>query len=687
MDKAAAEREHARLSALIAAHDRRYYQEDAPSISDAEYDALRLQLIALEKKFPELVTADSPTQKIGVAPAEGFGKVRHRKPMLSLENGFSRQDVEEFIARVRRFLELPEAKEVTLIAEPKIDGLSFSARYENGLLVEGATRGDGEVGEDITANLRTIKHFPQHLKAAPEILEVRGEVFMRKDDFAALNAARTEAGEALFANPRNAAAGSLRQLDPAVTASRNLSYFVYGWGEVSAELAATQYDAVVRLGDLGFSINPAMMRCPSADDALAAYARLSEDRVLLAYDIDGMVLKVDRLDYQRRLGQVSRAPRWALAWKFPAEQAETRVEAIDIQVGRTGVLTPVARLLPVNVGGVLVSKATLHNEDEITRKDVRVGDTVILQRAGDVIPQIVAVLANKRPPHARSFHFPDHCPVCGSAAVREVGEVARRCTGGLICAAQVVERLKHFAARRALDIEGLGDKQIEAFYAEGRIQTPHDIFTLEARDRKSHTPLQTREGWGEKSAANLFRAIEKSRRTTLARFLYALGIRHIGEETAKLLARHYGDAAHLFQALEAAADKESEAYRHLMAIDGIGEKLASALIDFMAEPHNRAAVNVLLTEVELTPEVALVSGSPLGGKRVVFTGTLTKMGRSEAKSLAESLGAHVTGTVSAKTDYVIAGAEAGSKLREAAALGVKVLSEAEWLALIGDANG
>jgi DNA ligase (NAD+) len=687
MDKAAAEREHARLTSAIAAHDRRYYQEDAPSISDAEYDALRLQLIALEKKFPELVTEDSPTQKLGAAPTEGFGKVKHSKPMLSLENGFSREDMQEFIARVRRFLDLPEAEEVLIIAEPKIDGLSFSARYENGMLVEGATRGDGEVGEDITANLRAIKHFPQHLKTAPEILEVRGEVFMRKDDFAALNAAREKTNEALFANPRNAAAGSLRQLDSAITASRNLSYFVYGWGEVSAELAATQYDTIIRLGELGFIINPAMTRCSSIDDTVAAYDRLSETRALLAYDIDGMVLKVDRLDYQRRLGQVARAPRWALAWKFPAERAETRVEAIDIQVGRTGVLTPVARLLPVNVGGVLVSKATLHNEDEITRKDVRVGDTVILQRAGDVIPQIVGVLANKRPLHARSFHFPDHCPVCGSAAVRETGEVARRCTGGLICAAQVVERLKHFAARRAMDIEGLGDKQIEAFYAEGLIQTPHDIFTLESRDRKSNTPLLMREGWGEKSAANLFRAIEKSRRSTLARFLYALGIRHIGEETAKLLARHYGAAAHLFKALEAAADKQSEAYRQLMAIDGIGEKLASALIDFMAEPHNRNALYALLAEVDLMPEAAMAKDSPLAGKRVVFTGTLARMGRSEAKALAESLGAHVTGTVSAKTDYVIAGAEAGSKLREAVALGVKVLTEAEWLELIGHTHG
>jgi DNA ligase (NAD+) len=687
MDKAAAQREHARLQAQIEGHDRRYYQEDAPSISDAEYDALRLEIIALERQFPDLVSADSPTQKLGAAPAEGFGKVKHSKPMLSLDNAFSREDVEEFIARVRRFLDLPEDAEVTLVAEPKIDGLSFSARYENGLLVQAATRGNGEVGEDITANLRTLKSFPQQLKAAPEILEVRGEVFMRKDDFAALNTAREKANEALFANPRNAAAGSLRQLDPAVTASRNLSYFVYGWGEVSAELAPTQYDAITQLGKLGFIINPAMTRCHTLEEMLAAYARLGAARAALAYDIDGMVLKVDRLDYQRRLGQVARAPRWALAWKFPAEQAQTRVEAIDIQVGRTGVLTPVARLLPVNVGGVVVSNATLHNEDEIARKDVRVGDTVILQRAGDVIPQIVAVIPEKRPAAARAYQFPDHCPVCGSAAVREAGEVARRCTGGLICAAQVVERIKHFAARRALDIEGLGDKQIEAFYTEGLIQTPRDIFTLEARDRNSLAPLRKREGWGEKSATNLFRAIEKSRRVTLARFLYALGIRHIGEETAKLLARHYGSAKALFAALEAAHDRTSEAYQQLLAIDGIGAKVASALIDFMAEPHNREALSALLEEVEFTPEAAVAKDSPVAGKRVVFTGTLTRMGRSEAKALAESLGANVTGTVSAKTDYLIAGEAAGSKLREAAALGVTVLSEAEWLALIGDAHG
>jgi len=682
MDAAGAKREHARLVALIRTHDARYYQEDAPTISDAEYDALRAELLALEATFPALVTPDSPSMRVGAAPAEGFGKVTHTMPMLSLANAFSEEDISEFLTRVRRFLELRDEENLAMIAEPKIDGLSFSARFEDGRLVSAATRGDGMVGEEITANIRTLKQFPQHLAHAPKILEVRGEVFMRKEDFATLNAARQQAGDALFANPRNAAAGSLRQLDPKITAARNLSYFVYGWGEVSTDLAATQAEAIAHLGRLGFTLNPAMTRCESSQEIFAAYAELGSQRAALAYDIDGMVLKIDRLDYQRRLGQVARAPRWAVAWKYPAEQAETTIEAIDIQVGRTGALTPVARLMPVNVGGVMVSNATLHNEDEIARKDIRVGDRVVIQRAGDVIPQVVRVLPVDSL-RSTPFKFPDHCPVCGSAAVREAGEAVRRCTGGLICSAQAKERLRHFVSRNALDIEGLGDKQIEAFYTDGLIHSPRDIFTLEARDLASLTPLRNREGWGEKSAGNLFRAIEKARRTTFSRFLYALGIRHIGEETAKLLARHYGDAQALFTALEAAADKESEPYRHLIAIDGIGEKVAAALIDFMAEPHNRKIVEALREEVELTPEIAVVKDSPVAGKRVVFTGTLEKMGRKEAKALAESLGANVTGSVSAKTDYVIAGAEAGSKLREAEALNVKVLSEAEWLAMIG----
>ena len=685
MYKEEAAREHARLAALIRAHDVRYYQQDAPTISDADYDALRAELLALETTFPELATADSPSRQVGAAAAEGFGKVTHTLPMLSLANGFTQEDIDEFLTRVRRFLELPEHAPVTTVAEPKIDGLSFSARFEHGKLITAATRGDGMVGEDITANLRTLRHFPHHLTHAPEILELRGEVFMRKEDFAALNAARAAAGEPLFANPRNAAAGSLRQLDPAITAARNLSYFIYGWGEMSTEIAATHYDVILQLGRLGFTVNPAMRRCTSREEIFAAYAELGSQRAALAYDIDGMVIKIDRLDYQRRLGQVARAPRWALAWKFPAEQAETTIEAIDIQVGRTGALTPVARLTPVNVGGVMVSNATLHNEDEIARKDIRVGDRVVIQRAGDVIPQVVRVCASDAP-RALAFHFPDHCPVCGSAAVREAGEAVRRCTGGLICSAQAKERLRHFVRRNALDIEGLGDKQIEAFYTDGFIHTPRDIFTLEARDFASLTKLKHREGWGEKSASNLFRAIENARHTTLSRFLYALGIRHIGEETAKLLARHYGDAAHLFAGLEAAGDKASEAYQHLLAIDGIGEKVAAALIDFAAEPHNRQVVKELLEEVELAPEAAVASDSSLAGKRVVFTGTLEKMGRKEAKALAESLGANVTGSVSTKTDYVIAGAEAGSKLREAEALGVNVLSEEEWLAMIGHAS-
>lgn len=680
-DRAAIAREIAALSEAIRAHDKRYYQEDAPSISDAEYDALRRRLEALESAHPELIVPDSPTQKVGAMAVEAFGKVRHSKPMLSLANGFSEEDIAEFITRIRRFLELDETAPVALVAEPKIDGLSFSARYENGRLAVGATRGDGEEGENITTNLATL--LPAQLKGAPPILEVRGEVFMRKEDFLALNASRAAAGEPLFANPRNAAAGSLRQLDPSITAARKLSYFVYSWGETSAPLAETQFDAIAALSSYGFMTNTQTTVCHALADLMVYYRAIGEQRAQLAYDIDGIVYKVNRLDWQARLGQVARAPRWAIAHKFPAEQATTLVEAIDIQVGRTGALTPVARLTPVNVGGVMVSNATLHNEDEILRKDVRVGDTVIIQRAGDVIPQVVSMLAERRPAVSIPYQFPDRCPVCDAPAVREEGEVARRCTGGLTCQAQLVERLKHFVSRDALDIDGLGDKQIEAFYAEGLIRSPLDIFTLEVRDSEGLSRLKNREGWGEKSAANLFTGIERARDVSLARFIFALGIRHVGEGNAKLLARHYGTA----EAWRAAM-LMPHAREELLAIDGVGAKVADALVQFFADPHHVALLDELFAVLRIAPYAApAASDSPVAGKTVVFTGTLEKIGRKEAKARAEALGAKVASSVSKKTDYVIAGSDAGSKLKDATALGVTVLSEDEWLTMIGHTHG
>lgn len=677
-----AAQEIAMLAAEIRAHDVRYYQNDTPSISDAEYDRLRRRLEELERQFPELARVDSPTQKVGAAPAEAFSKVRHAVPMLSLANAFTREDVAEFFTRIRRFLEVTEDEKIVVTVEPKIDGLSFSARYENGVLMQAATRGDGEVGEDITANIKTIQGFPHRLEGAPEVVEVRGEVYMDKRDFAALNAARAAEGEALFANPRNAAAGSLRQLDSSITAARKLSYFVYGWGEMGAPLAATHYDTVRALGALGFTINPRMTRCESVDEVMAEYGALGEARSALDYDIDGMVYKVDRLDYQQRLGFVARAPRWAIAHKFPAEQAVTTVEAIDIQVGRTGALTPVARLTPVNVGGVMVSNATLHNEDEIARKDVRVGDMVVIQRAGDVIPQVVEVKVQNSESRSAPYIFPTTCPVCGAHAVREEGEAVRRCTGGMTCNAQAVERLKHFASRDALDIDGLGDKQIEAFFAEGLIATPADIFTLEMRDGQSLTRIKNREGWGEKSASNLFASIEKARHVGLARFIYALGIRHVGEGTGKLLAKHYATVEAWVAAMQ-----RPEMGEELLAIDGIGNKVVSAISEFFAEPHNVQQLDALLALLRVKPyEAPAAANSPVAGKTVVFTGTLARIGRKEAKARAEALGAKVASSVSKKTDYVIAGEDAGSKLKDAEALGVAVLSEDEWLAMIGDAH-
>ena len=676
-----AKTEHAKLAEEIRAHDVRYYQNDAPIITDAEYDRLRLRLEVLEKQFPELATPDSPTQKVGAAPAAGFKKVKHSKPMLSLDNAFSEDDVLEFVERAKRFLELPETEDLSIYCEPKIDGLSFSARYEKGILVLGATRGDGEVGENITENLRMV--LPIELRNnPPAVLEVRGEVYMSKADFASLNASLPD--EDKFANPRNAAAGALRQLDPEITKSRNLSYFVYGWADGGVSLGNTHYEVMEKLGTFGFEVlvktmgGRSLLRTSSVTMIMQNYKEVQQERAERAYDIDGIVYKVDRLDYQQRLGFKARSPRWAIAHKFPAEQAITKIEAIDIQVGRTGALTPVARLTPVNVGGVLVSNATLHNEDEIARKGVRVGDTVVIQRAGDVIPQVVSVrddLARGVQPYI----FPDHCTVCGSHAVREEGEVARRCTGGLTCRAQAVERLKHFAARDAMDIDGLGDKQIETFFAEGLIATPADIFTLEARDAEGLSRLKNREGWGEKSASNLFASIARARQVTLAKFIYALGIRHVGEETAKLLAKQFVNVQQWMAVM-----KSDSAAAELLEIDGIGGKVASALHEFFSEPHNTELLATLLSQLQVSDYVAPTNAnSPVAGKTVVFTGTLEKIGRKEAKSQAESLGAKVASSVSKKTDYVIAGADAGSKLKDATALGVTVLSEQEWLTMIG----
>lgn len=685
-----AAREIAKLSDEIRAHDKRYYQQDAPSISDGEYDALRQRLEALEKQFPELVTPDSPTQKVGAAPAEGFGKVRHSKPMLSLDNAFTEEDVREWDARIRDFLKLGADEELKYICEQKIDGLSFSARYENGVLVQGLTRGDGEFGEDITENLKKI--MPDRLYTSPKLLEVRGEVYMRHQDFRKLNEARVLSGESEFANPRNAAAGSLRQLDASVTASRNLSYFVYSWADISDDVKTHNSDMkfMLELHSMGLKTfvtgNDARdiyyQWTSSIDTLLEYYQEVQALRAQLDHDIDGIVYKVDNLELRERLAFKARSPRWAIAHKFPAEQAVTKIEAIEIQVGRTGTLTPVARLTPITVGGVVVSNATLHNEDEIARKGVRVGDMVTIQRAGDVIPQVVGVREDMAR-GAEDYVFPTTCPACGAHAVREEGEVARRCTGGLTCPAQAVERLKHFVSRDAMDIDGLGAKQVEAFYTEGMIANPADIFTLEARDAEGLSRLKNREGWGEKSASNLFASIEKAKTVTLARFIFALGIRHVGEETAKLLAKNFISFAAWREAVASDTAREQ-----LLAIDGIGETVAEALIQFFIEPHNAELLEKLssiLTITDYLPPARL--DSAVAGKTVVFTGTLERIGRKEAKSQAEALGAKVASSVSKKTDYVIAGADAGSKLKDATALGVTVLSEDEWLTMIGKNNG
>ena len=693
LSKAQAEAELERLAREIAHHDALYYAQDAPEISDADYDALRVRNDAIEARFPDLVRPDSPSQRVGVEPSEQFAKVAHSVPMLSLGNAFSDGDVRDFVDRVRRFFKKGEADDAAFTAEPKIDGLSISLRYEQGKLVLGATRGDGTTGENVTANVRTIEDIPNVLKGTdiPDVFEVRGEIFMRHEDFAELNAAQEAAGKQTYVNPRNTASGSLRQLDPAITASRKLRFFAYTWGEVSALPADTQMGVLEAMGAWGLPINPLTRLCTSVEELIAAHADFEAERATLGYDIDGVVYKVDRLDLQDRLGFVSRAPRWAIAHKFPAEKATTILKEIEIQVGRTGALTPVAKLEPVTVGGVVVQNATLHNEDEIARKDVRIGDTVVIQRAGDVIPQVLSVVEEKRPEVSKPFEFPKICPACGSHAVREIHpktgreDVVRRCTGGLICPAQAVERLKHFVSRNAFDIEGLGAKQVDAFYTEGRVMKPADIFTLEARDARTDKPLQEKEGWGEQSVANLFAAINERRSISLDRFIYALGIRHIGETTARLLAKNYGTIGALRDAMHAAADHQSAAYEDLNNIDGIGQVVADALVEFFAEAHNKEVLDALLEEV--TPEAFETEEreSVVTGKTVVFTGSLERLSRSEAKVMAERYGAKVAGSVSSKTDYVVAGEAAGSKLKKAQDLGVQVLSEDDWLDLVEEA--
>ena len=698
--------ELAALAVEIAEHDRRYHREDAPTISDAEYDALRLRNAEIEAAFPELMREDSPSAAVGAAPSGAFGQVVHARPMLSLDNVFSDEDVRDFVASVRRFLALPAEGELAFTAEPKIDGLSMSLRYEKRELVTAATRGDGSTGENVTANIRTLDEVPHRLPDdAPDVVEVRGEVYMRRDDFLALNERMAEETGRVFANPRNFAAGSLRQKDPENTRKRPLKFFAYAWGETSAPLAETQFEAVKRLGSWGFRINDHMGICRSVEEMLARYRSIEAERASLPYDIDGVVYKVDRLDLQERLGFRSRSPRWATAHKFPAEKATTVLRAIEIQVGRTGALTPVARLEPVTVGGVVVTNATLHNEDYIRGigndgqpiregRDIRVGDTVLVQRAGDVIPQILDIVPEKRPSDAQPYIFPDRCPACDSHAVREEGEAVRRCTGGLVCPAQAVERIRHFVSRNAFDIEGLGEKQIEFFFnhedASLRIRTPADIFTLKARQEGSLTKLENVEGFGAVSVRKLYAAIDERRQVALSRFLFALGVRHIGETNAKRLARHYLS----FEALRAGAseavmpegkgDPGNAAWQELVGINGIGSVVAESLVEFFAEAHNNEAVDALLAEVTpLDEEPVGDISSPVAGKTVVFTGALERMSRDEAKAMAERLGAKVAGSVSKKTDLVVAGPGAGSKLKQATELGIEVIDEDAWFERVG----
>jgi DNA ligase (NAD+) len=707
LTEADAKKELERLAKEMAEHDRAYYENDAPLISDAEYDALRLRNSAIEKRFPKLIRADSPSHLVGAKASDKFAKVIHAVPMLSLDNAFSDEDVADFVARVRRFLGMKEDAELVFTAEPKIDGLSASLRYEKGVFVRGATRGDGAEGEDITANLRTIKDIPLRLHGkAPEVLEVRGEVYMTHANFKKLNERQEKEVKPTYANPRNSAAGSVRQLDPSITASRALNFFAYTWGEVSKLPADTQWGMLQAFKAFGFAVNPLVKRCDSIEEVLDFYRDIETKRAKLGYDIDGVVYKVDSLSLQERLGFVSRSPRWATAHKFAAEQADTILEKIDIQVGRTGKLTPVARLRPVTVGGVVVENATLHNEDEIARLDAREGDTVVIQRAGDVIPQVVRVITDKRPRGSKPYAFPHKCPACGSHAVREIDEktgkvdVDRRCTGGLICPAQAVERLRHFVSRQAFDIEGFGGVYIETLFEKGLLKEPADIFRLAKRpdalnralaERRAELSAERRAKEGKEEAKksakkddedsklvdNLVSAIDARRTIAMDRFINALGIRHIGETNARLLARHYDSIDAFVEAMES-----KTAVADLEEIEGVGEVVAQAVKDFFDEPHNRKLVDHLLKEVEVKPlPKPKTAGSPVAGKTVVFTGSLEKMTRQEAKARAEQLGAKTAGSVSKKTDLVVAGPGAGSKLTDAQKFGVKVIDEDEWLAM------
>lgn len=679
-----AKAELARLAAEIRRHDALYHGQDKPEISDAEYDKLRRRYQKLREEYPELAPADDPEQQVGFAAQTSFAKVTHRVPMLSLGNAFSAEDIDDFLARIRRYLGLKDqSTPLTFVAEPKIDGLSCSLLYENGTLSVAATRGDGMVGENITANIRTIAEIPQRLRPPfPALLEIRGEVYLRRADFATLNAAREAAGEELFANPRNAAAGSLRQLDPAVTAARPLRFFAYAIGACSEKSTTTQTELRQKLAGWGFVLNEPAALCADKADLLNYYARLERERPALPYDIDGVVYKIDDIALQERLGFISRAPRWAIAHKFAAEQAQTRLKAISIQVGRTGVLTPVAELEPVNVGGVMVSRATLHNADEIARKDIRVGDLVTVQRAGDVIPQILGSDPGQRPAGSKVFHFPTTCPVCGAHVVQPEGYAARSCSGGLVCPAQRQEHLRHFASRDALNIEGLGEQRIEEFIAAGFIKTPADIFRL-ARHREA---LLQRPGWQEKSVEKLLAAIEARRTVPLAKFIFALGIPQIGEVTAKQLAAYYGNFKNWLDAMQAVAAGDVAARTALDDLPNIDEALLASVTDFFSETRNLASVRDLATEITISDHVRAATGAqPLAGKTIVFTGTLETMGRSEAKAKAESLGAKIGSAVSSNTDFLVLGVDAGSKAAKAQALGVKTLSEAEWLDLIKNA--
>jgi DNA ligase (NAD+) len=689
LSDAQAKAELKRLAAEIAGHDKRYYQDDAPAVSDADYDALRQRNAAIEARFPDLVRGDSPSRRIGAAPAAKFAKVRHAVPMLSLGNAFADEDVVDFVGRIRRFLRLPEDEEIAFSAEPKIDGLSMSLRYENGELIRGATRGDGSEGEDVTANVKTLEDIPHRLggKAVPAVCEVRGEIYMTKSAFLALNKRQAETGGQVFANPRNSAAGSLRQKDPSITASRPLGFFAYGWGEMSEMPADTQSGMVKWFASRGFTTNPLTKLRGSIEALLQFHREIEARRATLDYDIDGVVYKVDRLDWQERLGFVSRTPRWAIAHKFAAETATTVVKGIEIQVGRTGALTPVAKLEPVTVGGVVVQNATLHNADEIERLGVRVGDTVRIQRAGDVIPQVLGVVED-RPRGAEPYRFPTKCPcrlhtevVREKTAAGEEGAVAR-CSGEFACPYQAVEHLKHFVSRRAFDIDGLGEKQIELFHEQGWVTEPAEIFTLEARNKEIH--LEEVEGFGETSVRNLFGAIAARREIALERFIYALGIRHVGETTAAALARGYGTWDAFHEACLKLAKGDEETKEEVDALDQIGDTVIESLRDYFSEPHNRGRIERLAEKVRIRDAEKPRASSPVAGKTVVFTGALEKMTRDEAKAMAERLGAKVAGSVSKKTDYVVAGPGAGGKLDKAREAGVNVLTEDEWFALVGE---